>query len=149
MAGVIYENQTFSGTVSDCDGDVFINCTFQQGTTVTGDGMTFIDCSFNGTYARPISVSGTGSVLTGGSSTHTVFGPATVVQDDHANGAGVSFGPDSNVHGAMFTFEKPVVDTNMPCNQKVEGEKPAEVREVCWNMRRENEDQSTEGSRTG
>ena len=148
MAVAIYENQTFSGTVSDADGDVFINCTFQPGTTVNGDGIRLLDCTMNGTTSNPISFPGTGTVIVGGSSNHVTYGPATVVDVTHTSN-NTTFGPDSNVRGDMFTFEKPVVDTNMPCNQKVEGEKPAEVREVCWNMRRENEDQSTEGSRTG
>lgn len=145
MAGQLYQGVTLGGVV-DNPGGTFINCTFLPGTVLTGDGMAFVDCTFNGTAAQNINVPGTGSTIDGGSVNYTNFGPATVIGFLTVLLV-YTVGSNSNVKGSMFTFTKPIVRTNTPCQTQTEGDAPAEVKDFCLNSNVTGDEQSTEGSR--
>lgn len=155
MAGELHEGGSFSGTVTNADGDTFIGCTFTAYCLIEGDGITFVDCVFisncNSTPPELILVPGTGSVLEGGSVSDacTIFGAATVVGNLVMwNGTA---GPFSNVQGGMYEFSKPLISTSKDCqpctNVTGEGAGDAVREDLCRIQCTENDAQSDTGQR--
>ena len=87
--------------------------------------------------------------MEGGSSVCTIFGPATVIGNEHSIGAAVTFGPNSNVQGGHMVIDKPILNTNQKCSTTVDGDSPPEIKDFCWSMKKEDDTQVVSGNRAG
>lgn len=155
MAGELHEGGSFSGTVTNADGNTYINCVFTPYCLIEGDGITFVNCAFlsncNSNPPQMILVPGTGSVLEGGvvNDACTIFGMATVVGNLVVwNGVA---GPFSNVQGGMYEFSKPLISTSKDCrpctNVSGDGAGDAVLEDLCRIQCTDNDAQSDTGQR--